>query len=65
MKKHIDYYKHNIDYLCDLEKITYEELSKKLGLEDYTSLEGLIKICNYFDIAADEILFNNLKHIIK
>lgn len=65
MKKHIDYYKHNIDYLCDLGKITYEELSKKLGLKDYTSLEGLIKICNYFDIAADEILFNNLKHTNK
>lgn len=65
MKKYIDYYKYNIDYLCDLGKIIYEELSKKLGLKDYMFLEGLIKICNYFDIVVDEILFNNLKYINK
>lgn len=51
----------NLEYLCKKNIITKIELKKKLGIKGpIKSIESFIKICNYFDVVADDILFNTL-----
>jgi hypothetical protein len=52
----------NLDYLCKMNRISKIDLKKGLGIKgSIKSLESFIKICNYFDVVADDILFNTLK----
>jgi len=52
----------NLDYLCKMNRISKIDLKKELGIKGtIKSLESFIKICNYFDVFADDILFNTLK----
>jgi hypothetical protein len=56
----------NLDYLCKMNSISKIDLKRELGIKGtIKSLESFIKICNYFDVVADDILFNTLKDIKK
>jgi len=63
MKKKIKtYFKDNLKYLCEENGLKVKKLKQLLGIKGtIKSLDSFIKICNYFDIVADDILFTHLK----
>ena len=63
IKLHFD---KNLNFLCKANQISKTELKAKLGIKGaIKSLESLIKICNFFDVIADDILFTTLKDTVK
>ncbi|PKK99946.1 MAG: hypothetical protein CVV56_08600 [Tenericutes bacterium HGW-Tenericutes-1] len=57
----LHFYK-NLDYLCKANHISINDLKAELGIKGaIKSLESFIKICNFFDVIADDILFTTLK----
>lgn len=63
MKKKLKtYFKDNLKYLCEANGLKVKKLKQLLGIKGtIKSLDSFIKICNYFDIVADDILFTHLK----
>ena len=52
----------NLHYLCNVNGLKVKKLKQILGIKGtIKSIESFIKICNYFDIVADDILFTHLK----
>lgn len=61
----LHFYK-NLDYLCKANQISINDLKVELGIKGaIKSLESFIKICNFFDVIADDILFTTLKDTTK
>ena len=66
-KQHMDkdiklHFDKNLDYLCKANQISIKDLKAELGIKGaIKSLESFIKICNFFDVIADDILFTTLK----
>jgi len=55
-------FKYNLKHLCEENGLKLKKLKQILGIKGkIKSLESFIKICNYFDIVADDILFTDLK----
>jgi hypothetical protein len=55
-------FKDNLKHLCEENELKLKKLKQILGIKGkIKSLESFIKICNYFDIVADDILFTDLK----
>ncbi|MDD3106402.1 MAG: hypothetical protein PHP65_01170 [Bacilli bacterium] len=63
MKKKMKiYFRDNLKYLCEENGLKVKKLKQLLGIKGtIKSLDSFIKICNYFDIVADGILFTHLK----
>lgn len=54
-------YIENVEYLCKKNNIKFKDLRLKLSIKrSLWTIDSFIKICNYFDMAADDILFQTL-----
>lgn len=53
--------KYNIKNLCDSRGIRLSDLLVELNLpKNYITVLGLVRLCNYFNLKIDDIIFKKL-----